>query len=234
MKTKTLIRIFAMMIALCIFLPSCKKKDDDDDNHNYNPITVTDADGNVYTAKTIGTQVWMIKNLQTTKYNDGTAIPLITDNNEWFNLTTPAYCWYDNDLDTNGNTYGALYNWHAVNTGKLCPTGWHVPSDAEWTVLTDFLDGEGVAGGKLKEMGYSHWEVPNEGATNQYGFTALPGGLRLDIGSFNYLGYYGFWWSASEYDTGNSWNRKMSFSNKISERIHATKRIASSVRCVKD
>ena len=108
---------------------------------------VVDIDGNVYHTVTIGTQVWMVENLKTTKYNDGTAIPLVTDNTAWGALTTPGYCWYNNDSATYKNTYGALYNWYAVNTGKLAPTGWHVPTDSEWTVLTTYLGGQSVAGG---------------------------------------------------------------------------------------
>ena len=118
---------------------------------------VTDDDGNVYHSVTIGTQVWMVENLKTTKYNDGTSIPLVTDATDWHNLLTPGYCWNNNDEATYKATYGALYNWYTVNTGNLCPTGWHVPGDAEWTTLTTYLGGEDVAGGKLKEVGITHW-----------------------------------------------------------------------------
>src|SRR5674476_633708 len=112
--------------------------------------TVTDIEGNVYHTVKIGTQTWMVENLKTTKYKDGTAIPLVTDNKVWINLPTPAYCWYDNDATTYKNTYGALYNWYAVNTGKLAPTGWHIPTDAEWTTLQNYVGGELVAGDKMK------------------------------------------------------------------------------------
>ncbi len=139
---------------------------------------VTDIDNNHYEAVRIGSQLWMAENLKTTRYNDGTPIPLVTDSLEWDNLVTPAYCWYRNDPVTYGETYGALYNLHVVSTGILCPSGWHVPSDAEWTVLSDYLGGESVAGGKLKEAGTTHWYTPNAGATNETGFTALPGGIR--------------------------------------------------------
>ena len=108
---------------------------------------VVDIDGNVYHTVTIGTQVWMVENLKTTRYNDGTAIPLVTDGTAWAALTTPGYCWYNNDSATYKNTYGALYNWYAVNTGKLAPTGWHVPTDSEWTVLTTYLGGESLQAG---------------------------------------------------------------------------------------
>ena len=130
--------------------------------------SVNDVDGNTYNVVAIGTQVWMAENLKTTKYKNGTAIPLITDLTAWMSLTTPGYCWYD-------ATYGALYNFYTLSTGSLCPTGWHIPSDAEWTTLTDYLGGETVAGGKLKETGTAHWTTPNSGATNAFGFKGLPG-----------------------------------------------------------
>jgi len=111
--------------------------------------TITDIDGNYYTTVTIGTQVWMVENLKTTKYNDGTGIPLVTDNTVWCNLSTPGYCWYNNDETTYKNPYGALYNWHTVHTGKLCPSGWHVPTDSEWITLTSYFGGMNTAD-KLK------------------------------------------------------------------------------------
>lgn len=111
--------------------------------------TVTDIDGNVYNTVEIGTQQWMAENLKVTS-NEGTAIPLVTDGIGWNNLTTPGYCWYNNDNTTYGDVYGALYNWYGVNAGNFCPVGWHVPTDAEWTVLNDYLGGSSVAGGKLK------------------------------------------------------------------------------------
>jgi uncharacterized protein (TIGR02145 family) len=138
--------------------------------------TVTDIDGNIYHTVTIGTQVWMVENLKTTKYRNGDPIPNVTGN-AWAALTTGAYCWYNNDAATYKATYGALYNWYAVaDSRNIAPTGWHVPTDAEWTTLTTFLGGESVAGGKLKETGTNHWTSPNTGATNETGFTALPGG----------------------------------------------------------
>jgi uncharacterized protein (TIGR02145 family) len=174
--------------------------------------TFTDTDGNVYHAVSIGTQVWMVENLKTTRFNDGTAIPLVTTDSEWTadsTALTPGYCWY-NDSAGYGNTYGALYNWYAVNTGKLAPAGWHVPTDSEWAVLIAYLGGQGVAGGPLKEAGTAHWVYPNTGATNTTGFSALPGGYRYTDGRFYYLGYYGYWWSSTAYGTANSWYRSMS------------------------
>jgi uncharacterized protein (TIGR02145 family) len=164
--------------------------------------SVTDVDGNVYKAVKIGSQIWMAENLKTTKYNDNTAIPLVTDNLAWAQLTTPGYCFYANDDLINKSIYGALYNGYAVNTSKLCPTGWHIPSDNEWLTLESLFGGGELAGGALKEKGYSHWQTPNTGATNESGFTGLPGGFH-DSGEYggiyNYLGTYGYWWTSDAY-----------------------------------
>lgn len=132
---------------------------------------IADADGNTYKIIKIGDQVWTAENLRTTRYNDGTEIPLVTDYTAWTNLTTPAYAWTNNDIG-NKSVYGALYNWFAVKTCKLCPSGWHVPTDAEWTILENHLGGISVAGGKMKETGTEHWFAPNTDATNESGFTA--------------------------------------------------------------
>ena len=162
---------------------------------------ITDVDGNTYGTVTIGTQTWISSNLKTTHYNDGTAIPNVTDNTTWAGLATGAYCWYNNDSITYKSTYGALYNWYAVST-KLCPTGWHVPKDGEWTTLTDYLGGLTIAGGKLIETGTTHWVTPNTGATNSSGFTALPGGYRSRSGTFSDFGSKGYWWSTEEFFSG--------------------------------
>ncbi|MBK7713375.1 MAG: fibrobacter succinogenes major paralogous domain-containing protein [Bacteroidales bacterium] len=162
---------------------------------------ILDYDGNAYSVVTIGTQTWMGENLKTTKFNDGTSIPNITGGTEWANMDTPAFCWYNNSEPSYKSLYGGIYNWHAVNTGKLCPTGWHVPLAEDYTILIGYLGGESLAGGKLKEAGTAHWATPNLGATNGSGFTALPGGGRYNIysagGSFTDLGNFGYWWSAT-------------------------------------
>ena len=196
--------------------------------------TVTDTDGNVYHTVTIGTQVWMVEDLKTTKFNDGTNIPNVTDNTAWLNTATPAYCFYNNDI-ANKEIYGALYNMHTVNTGKLCPTGWHVPTDAEWTILTNFLGGETGAGGKLKEEGITHWTSPNTGATNETGFIALPGGTRSNTGSFSDIGKYSAWWSSSLYSTIGGWYRNVNFDNSnVVKANKQRKTYGLSVRCLKD
>lgn len=159
--------------------------------------TIADIDGNIYNVIKIGNQTWMAENLKTITYNDGTEIQNLTDDLDWANamnflgMEGGAYCWYNNDPSYK-NVYGALYNWYAVNTGKLCPAGWHVPTSQEWWSLGEYLDFE-VAGGKLKETGTAHWSSPNTGASNITGFTALPGGIRSNGGSFLYLGLYGYW-----------------------------------------
>jgi uncharacterized protein (TIGR02145 family) len=194
--------------------------------------TVTDIDGDVYHTVTIGTQVWMVENLKTTKYNDGTAIPLVTDSSAWAALTTPGYCWYNNNAATYKNTYGALYNWYAVNTGKLAPTGWHVPTDSEWTVLTTYLGGDSAAGGPLKEVGTTHWAAPNTGATNTSGFSALPGGFRGS--TFYDVGSIGYWWSSTAYDAAYSWNRDIFYDSAYVYRYNHNSDYGFSVRCVKN
>jgi uncharacterized protein (TIGR02145 family) len=163
----------------------------------FNFVACEDADYNIYPVVQIGSQVWMVENLKTTKYNDGTAIANVTDNTTWSALTTAAYCDYQN-TPVYSNTYGRLYNWYVVspsNPKKVCPTGWHVPTDAQWTDLSTFLGGTSIAGGKLKETTTTHWLNPNAGASNETGFTALPGGYRDIAGTFGLLGSYGFWWS---------------------------------------
>lgn len=196
---------------------------------------LTDIDGNVYNTVIIGTQVWMRENLKTTKYNDNTAIPNVTDNTTWGTLSAPAYCWYKNDEYSNKNIYGALYNWFSVYTGKLCPAGWHVPDEKEWTDLADYL-GEEIAGSILKDIGTNHWSSPNLDATNIYGFSAMPGGYRtgLAVGSFRAMGYLGYWWTSTENDLTGARGRRMSFDTDYITRGTGLKRNGYSVRCIKD
>jgi uncharacterized protein (TIGR02145 family) len=206
-------------------------------------VPVYDIDGNVYNTVTIGTQTWMVENLKTTKYNDGTAIPNITVDALWA-VFTGAYCDYSN-TPANSITYGRLYNWYAVdnnvatkvasNGGKnVCPSGWHVPSDAEWTTLTTFLGGESVAGGKLKETGTTHWWTPNTGATNETGFTALAGGYRSNNGSFLNIRMDGIWWCSTEYDLTYAYYRYMRYNYSSVARGSSFKQAGWSVRCLKD
>jgi uncharacterized protein (TIGR02145 family) len=192
-----------------------------------------DIDGNVYHTVLIGTQRWMVENLATTRFNDGTSIPFVGDNGEWSKLAAPGRCWYNNDGGTYGPAYGALYNWYAVHTGKLAPVGWHVPSDEDWTTLTSYLGGETEAGRKLKEAGTAHWQSVNQ-ADNSSGFTALPGGSRSGSGSFSYIGYYGYWWSSTEYTPTSAWVRSLGIDYTDVHRNYYRNTDGYSVRCVKD
>ena len=199
------------------------------------PSPLIDIDGNVYNTVTIGTQVWMAENLKTTTNKYGVPISNVTDNTVWGQLTTAAYSDYSN-TPVISTIYGKLYNWYAVNTGNLCPTGWHVPTDDEWTTLTTYLGGEAVAG-KLKETGTTHWQAPNTGATNETGFTALPGGYRDYTGTYYiYINVYGFWWSTTVYSglPTNSWYRYMGNTDPFVERSNFNKRYGFSVRCLKN
>ena len=198
------------------------------------PDGVLDADGNDYPVVTIGTQVWMAENLKTTKYNDGTDIPNVTDRSVWSVLNTGAYGWYYDNYEVYGQTYGALYNWHAVNTGKLAPIGWHVATDAEWKILITYLGGKDVAGGKLKEAGDEHWSNPTSGATNETGFTALPGGFRREDGYYFLQNGDGTWWSASERSTDEAYEFGMNWSSNIVANGYDSKLRGNSVRCIKD
>ena len=198
--------------------------------------TITDIDGNVYRIVTIGSQTWMGENLKTTRYYDGTPIPLITDATEWSELETPGYCWYNNNESENKGLYGALYNWYAAAHPKICPEGWHVPSDEEWTVLTDYLGGESTAGGKLKEAGTEHWREPNTGATNETGFTALPAGIRYGTnGDYKSQGEEGRWWTSTDHETfGSGWFRTMKYGSRNVGRHHLLKIHGFCIRCIKD
>ena len=182
---------------------------------------------------TIGTQTWTASNLNVTTYRNGDIIPEVTDPVEWESLTTGAWCHYNND-PANEAVYGKLYNWHAVNDPRgLAPAGWHVPTDAEWTVLTDYLGGESVAGGKLKEAGTTHWIAPNTDAINNYDFTALPGGYRANDGGYDGIGVNGGWWSSSENGTDNAWGRGLSYYYGDAYRVNGYKEDGFSVRLVK-
>ena len=209
--------------------------------------TMTDYNGNIYNTVQIGTQCWMKENLKARNYLNGTAIPNITDNSTWASLSTGARCWYNNDSATYAATYGALYNWYAVdNTNGLCPTGWHVPTDLEWQTLEMYLGMSQSAansigfrgtdeGGKMKEAGLAHWNSPNTGATNSSGFTALPGGDRSSgSGSFNYIGKYGNCWSSAAATTASAWTRGLYYNFSNVDRYDYGKRNGFSVRCVRD
>ena len=182
---------------------------------------------------TIGSQVWMTKNLDVSTYRNGDPIPQVTDLTKWNNLTTGAWCYYNND-PANGAVYGKLYNGYAVNDSRgLAPSGFHVASGIEWRTLTNYLGGEKIAGGMMKEIGYTHWTSPNAGATNSSGFTALPGGCRA-IGGFFSLRDEGSWWSASDIYGTHAYYSNLNCNNN-SVFISIFVNVAGfSVRCIKD
>jgi uncharacterized protein (TIGR02145 family) len=197
------------------------------------------VDGNVYNTVQIGGQCWMAENLATETYNDGSAIPTGLSNSAWSSTTSGAFAVYA-DNPANKGIYGLLYNWYAVaDPRSICPAGWHVPTDGEWTELTDHLGGVLIAGGPMKTTGTlgagtGLWQAPNTGATNSSGFSGLPGGYRGDAGSYYGLGYYGYWWSATESTTLNAWNRGLDFGYTFVNRYDFHKAYGFSVRCVRD
>ncbi len=202
-------------------------------NSGGNTGSVTDIDGNTYQTVQIGTQVWMKENLKVSKYRNGDPIPTNLSNAAWENTTTGAYAIY-NDEASNNMTYGKLYNWYAVTDSRnLCPVGWHVPSDGEWTTLENYLGGDSIAGGKLKSTS-SLWISPNIGATNESGFSGLPGGFLNFNGTYYYIGNYGYWWSSSEYSPAKAWTWSLSYSAGNSNRNGNYERSGFSVRCLRD
>jgi len=251
---------FALIGATVMLFSSCKK--DDDDKKDDDTKIVKDIDGNVYKTVIIGNQEWFAENLRTTKYNDGTMIPTGHSYWDWTLLTSGAYaiCPHSKLDGLNSDsevleTYGALYNWYAVNTGKLCPKGWRVPTDADWMQLINYFDptfnpGNNFpilnyddrisyeTGGKLKStrtdpVAHPRWKSPNTGATDEYGFSALPGGYR-----FSYDGDYhdidaGFWWSSSEVQ-GIPWFIYMEYLSGDLNRFYHSKINGLSVRCMRD
>lgn len=191
---------------------------------------VKDADGNRYPVVKIGSQTWMAENLKATSYNDGTAILNLSSDSLWSSASEGAYSWLNNDGGKNKNTYGAYYNWKAVSTGKLCPVGWHVPSDAEWRTLTAFLGGESVAGIRLKSD--SGWQKNGNG-TNESGFTAMPLGYRSAKGTFLSQGNSSYFWSSTENNV-NAWYTVLFNKDATAFKYFGAKQSGFSVRCVRD
>ena len=233
MKTqvKRITQIALMLLVLAMFIYSCKK----DTSPTPITFTLTDVDGNVYDTVRIGTQTWMKQNLKVTHYRNGDAIPNIKDSSIFVYLTTEAYCDYNND-PSNSTTYGRLYNFFAVADARnLCPTGWHVPSIAEWKTLITYLGGDSIAGGKLKEAGLTHWNSPNTGATNETGFTALPAGARdAYYGSYGGIGSSSTWWSSTKFTTTCGYYMSVYYYCSNANTNGDVKQFGFSVRCIKD
>jgi uncharacterized protein (TIGR02145 family) len=198
--------------------------------------TVQDIGGNVYPIIIIGKQVWMKEDLKTTRYSNGDSIGTTTPTTlDITNEPTPKYQWAYDGNESNVEIYGRLYTWYAATDDRnICPTGWHVPTDADWSTLTTFLVGEYVAGGKLKEKGITHWKSPNTGATNESGFTALPGGYRYGNGTFYDIGGTGNWWSSTEVSTNNAWCYTMYNNLRNVNKHYGKKTNDLSVRCVRE
>lgn len=196
--------------------------------------TITDTrDGIIYKTVKIGNQWWMAENLKTTKYSNGEDIPNVTDDNDWMKLKLGAYSNYDNDT-ANVTIYGRLYNGYSVFDDRgLCPQGWHVPTSDEWTILTNYLGGERMAAGKLRETGVAHWKRPYASTTNSSGFTALPNGCREDSGAFKDIGVKAFWWSTTTYAPTHALGRGLDYNNSYLQ-TYLSKRTGYSVRCIKD
>jgi uncharacterized protein (TIGR02145 family) len=239
---KSIVCHLAFIEIILILASSCEKGPFSIEEPKFNQSitygSMTDQEGNTYKTVNIGDQIWMAENLKTTKYRNGELIPKVVENSEWESITTGAYCNYDNQKSF-VNTYGRLYNWFAITDSRnLAPAGWHVATDTDWTTLINYLGGEREAGVKLEETGTTHWKTES-GATNESGFTALPGGYRSDQTIFyiqqpyhySFLGLYGWWWSSTESTSTLAWSDWISL---IIHRSLATKQWGLSVRCVKD
>lgn len=212
---------------------SCKKVDNT--INNTTSTTVTDIDGNVYKIINIGTQTWMAQNLRTTKYRNGEAIPNAIVDSIWPLLISGAYCSYENTTNIDKITSnGMLYNWYAVSDSRnIAPSGWHIPTDAEWTTLITYLGGDTVAGRKLKETGTLHWQHPND-ATNETSFTAFPSGLRKYYGLYDFEGILGCWWTSSEFNTKRALTLNLIYYSGGVNKVSSEKYIGLSVRCLRD
>jgi uncharacterized protein (TIGR02145 family) len=226
---KIWISVLTVLGFVLILSNSCKKSSDD------TTPSVIDKDGNVYKTVTIGTQVWMAENLKTTKYVNGdligtTPVPTTDISAE----STPKYQWPSSGNENDVATYGRLYTWYAVtDTRNICPDGWHVPVNVEFTTLMTYLGGDTIAGSKLKETGTTHWASPNTRATNVTGFTALPGGYRGYEGTYNFMSYTGYFWTATEYDPNNGWFRGLYYNGAYDHNLSNSKQAGFSVRCIK-
>jgi uncharacterized protein (TIGR02145 family) len=219
---------FFSILVLAIGMTSCS----DEENKIQNQVAARPSVPVLDTEVRIGNQIWMTRNLNVSKYRNGDPIPQVTDPTQWANLTTGAWCYYNNGA-VNGAIYGKLYNWYAVNDPRgLAPVGWHVPSDAEWTVLITFLGGGSAAGGKMKAI--AGWNAPNNNATNSSGFTALPGGDHSGFGPFDGIGDSTSWWSSSAYNATNTWVRFVSSNDALALRYNLPNDFGVSVRCIKD
>lgn len=220
--------LYVMVVMLLIFIEGCNKVD----TKPADKTKVTDSDGNVYKTVTIGTQVWMAENLKTTKYSNGDPITTTTLNIS--GEAAPKYQWAYGDDVSNVSIYGRLYTWYTIaDSRKVCPTGWHVPSDEEWESLKIYLGGENLSGAKLKESGTTHWLTPNTGASNETGFTAIPGGYRNLTGSYVSIQLSSYHWSSSD-NAPLGWGQSLHYNDSLLLRGGFYKPTGVSVRCIQD
>ena len=206
-------------------------------NPNLSYGNMTDQQGNVYKTIVIGNQEWMAENLKTSIYRNGESIATNLTYVEWLNSAiTQIGAWtFYNNISQYDCPYGKLYNWYAVADPRhVCPLGWHEPTDGEWTTLIDYLGGESVAGGKLKSTGLQYWIGPNTDATNESGFSGLPGGSRFSSGQFSNIGLNGIWWSSSENAIAYAWDRSLNYDDASAIRFPPNKTNGSFVRCLRD
>jgi uncharacterized protein (TIGR02145 family) len=218
--------IFFMLNVLMVLISGCKKEEKES--------TILDADGNVYHSVVIGNQTWLVENLRTTKYRDGSSIANITDSAQWENYEFGAYCNYDN-LKSNGNMFGRLYNWTAANSGVLAPVGWHVASKAEWDTLINYLGGTDVTGEKLKGPYSYSWNDQYFDKSLSSGFNALPCGLRgFHDGSFDFINLFAFWWTTTEESSHSAWYIGVYNFTHVINVDYYSKHYGLSVRCIKD
>lgn len=244
MKTKKIVIELFLIIIATLFLISCSKDKEpitppttNGGNNINNPSTgtVIDVDGNVYNTIVIGTQEWMTENLRTTKYCNGDPVPNVTDSSQWNSLSTGAWVFYNNNSQYE-NPYGKLYNWYSVSDVRnICPCSWHVPTHTEWNVLINYLGGDSLAGGKMKSIGTQLWLYPNINATNESGFSGIPGGYLIASGSFNFVGAGGYWWSSTEITPGLAWSSFLLYNSGIAY-INGSSNMknGASIRCIKD
>ncbi|HOY32906.1 MAG TPA: FISUMP domain-containing protein [Bacteroidales bacterium] len=195
---------------------------------------VTDYDGNVYDTVVIENQVWLKQNLRTTHYNTGALIPNVTDSTAWATLLSGGRCYYNNDSSAYDSVYGPLYNWYAAHNSNVCPLGWRVPSDAEWQDVENILGGAPLAGGEMKEADTVHWLSPNTGATNNSGFTGLPGGGRTTTGTFQFIRENGLWWTSSSNGPSTAVGLYMWYLSSGVEHDPVSRKYGVSIRCMKD
>ena len=224
MKPRKIPFILLMLFCSCISM-------------DLNAQSVTDLDGTVYQTIKIGNQTWLQQNLNVSQFRNGDLIPEVKTDEAWEKAgleKKPAWCYYESNAD-NGKIYGKLYNWYAVHDKRgLAPKGWHIPSDEEWKALATFLGGPDLAGKKLKEKGTAHWKSPNKDASNESGFTGLPGGLNYSFGSFVSLDNVGYWWTSEEDGEETAFLYSLSYEDNLLTDLFLNKGVGISIRCIKD